>query len=51
MIQDRFENYKDDQYWRKYAFIMGATKYETKQLKKIFESRNKTYPYPKERGL
>jgi hypothetical protein len=35
----------------KYAFIMGATKYETKQLKKLFESRNKTYPYPKERGL
>jgi hypothetical protein len=35
----------------KYAFIMGATKYETKQLRKLFESKNKTYPYPKERGL
>ncbi len=34
----------------KYAYVQGATKYETKQLRKLFEERNKTYPYPKERG-
>jgi hypothetical protein len=34
----------------KYAFILGKNKVETKQLKALFEERNKTYPYPKERG-
>ena len=34
----------------KYAYVLGADKKETKQLRKIFEKRNKTYPYPKERG-
>lgn len=34
----------------KYAYVLGADKKETKQLRKIFEERNKTYPYPKERG-
>lgn len=34
----------------KYAYVLGATKAETKKLRKDFESRNKTYPYPKERG-
>lgn len=35
----------------KYAIVMGATKLETKRLREIFLSNNKTYPYPKERGL
>tara|TARA_R110000868_G_scaffold301534_1_gene561947 strand:- start:151 stop:1029 length:879 start_codon:yes stop_codon:yes gene_type:complete len=34
----------------KYAYVLGRTKRETKQLKKIYEERNKQYPYPKERG-
>jgi len=34
----------------KYAYVLGRTKNETKQLRKIYEERNKTYPYPKERG-
>lgn len=34
----------------KYAYVLGVDKYETKQLRKLFETRNKTYPYPKERG-
>ena len=34
----------------KYAFVLGRTKLETKRLRKKFESLNKTYPYPKERG-
>lgn len=35
----------------KYAFVMGRTKLETKRLRKLFEQKNKTYHYPKERGL
>lgn len=34
----------------KYAYVLGKDKRETKKLRNIFESRNKTYPYPKERG-
>lgn len=34
----------------KYAFVLGRDKRETKALRKQFESLNKTYPYPKERG-
>ena len=34
----------------KYAYVLGATKAETKRLRRDFETRNKTYPYPKERG-
>jgi len=34
---------------RKYGYVLGANKRETKQLRKLFESRNKTYPYPKDR--
>lgn len=34
----------------KYAFVLGKTKAETKKLRKLFESRNKIYEYPKERG-
>ena len=34
----------------KYVYILGKNKKETKELKKIFKTRNKTYPYPKERG-
>jgi hypothetical protein len=34
----------------KYAYVLGATKSETKKLRKEFESRNTIYPYPKERG-
>lgn len=34
----------------KYVYVLGQNKRETKQLRKIFEKRNKTYPYPKVRG-
>lgn len=34
----------------KYAFVFGYDKREQKKLRKIFEERNKIYPYPKERG-
>jgi len=34
----------------KYAYVLGRDKKETKQLRKVFEERNKIYPYPKERG-
>ena len=33
----------------KYAYVLGKDKKETAKLKAIFESRNKTKPYPKER--
>lgn len=35
----------------KYAYVLGITKKETKELRKEFEKRNTTYPYPKERIL
>jgi thymidylate kinase len=35
----------------KYAYVLGANKRETKKLRKLFGERNKTYQYPKERGL
>lgn len=34
----------------KYAFVLGKNKSETKKLRKQFETLNKTYPYPKNRG-
>jgi hypothetical protein len=34
----------------KYVYVLGASKLETKRLRKAFESTNKTFPYPKERG-
>lgn len=34
----------------KYAFIQGKDKKETKKLKSLFLTKNKIYPYPKERG-
>lgn len=34
----------------KYAYVLGRTKNETKQLRKKFLALNKTYEYPKERG-
>ena len=34
----------------KYAYLLGKDKKETKRLRKLYESRNKIYPYPKERG-
>lgn len=34
----------------KYAYVLGKDKRETKQLRQLFEERNKIYPYPKERG-
>jgi hypothetical protein len=34
----------------KYAYVLGRNKTETKQLKKIYEERNKIYIYPKLRG-
>lgn len=34
----------------KYVYVLGKTPLETKSLRKLFQSRNKTYPYPKDRG-
>lgn len=34
----------------KYCYILGNNKKETKDLRKQFLSKNKIYPYPKERG-
>ena len=34
----------------KYAYVLGVSKLETRRLRKEFESYNKIYPYPKERG-
>ena len=34
----------------KYAFVLGRDKRETKELRKLFESLNDTYVYPKDRG-
>lgn len=34
----------------KYVYVLGASKLETKRLRKEFESCNKIYSYPKERG-
>lgn len=31
----------------KYAYVLGRTKKETKYLRKLFEEKNKTVPYPK----
>ena len=33
----------------KYAYVLGKNNRETKELRKIFETRNKLYNYPKER--
>lgn len=35
----------------KYAYVLGSDKRETKKLRSVFEALNKTFPYPKERGL
>ena len=34
---------------RKYAYVLGENKRETKKLRNIFLDKNKIYPYPKER--
>ena len=34
----------------KYVYVLGASKLETKRLRRKFESENKIFPYPKERG-
>ena len=34
----------------KYAFVLGASKAETKKLRKQFTDKNSVKPYPKERG-
>ncbi len=34
----------------KYLYILGKTKSETRKLRKLFEEKNKIYPYPTERG-
>lgn len=34
----------------KYAYVLGANKTETRQLRRKFETMNKVLPYPKERG-
>lgn len=33
----------------KYAMVLGRTKKETEELRRLFEERNKTFKYPKER--
>ena len=33
----------------KYAYILGENKKETKELRKLFLNKNKTFNYPKER--
>lgn len=33
----------------KYAYVLGSSKKETRDLRHLFESRNKTYDYPKDR--
>lgn len=35
----------------KYIYIQGKNNSETKYLKRIFKEKNKTYPYPKNRGM
>lgn len=35
----------------KYAFLLGRSKTETKTLRNMFETMNKTFPYPKDRGV
>lgn len=35
----------------KYAYVLGYDNNETKKLRKIFNNKNKIYPYPKERGV
>lgn len=34
----------------KYAYVLGINKRETQELRKLFELKNKTFPYPKIRG-
>jgi hypothetical protein len=34
----------------KYAFVLGRDKRETRDLRRLFESLNNTYSYPKDRG-
>jgi len=34
----------------KYAYVLGATPKETKELRKLYEERNKILQYPKKRG-
>lgn len=34
----------------KYAYVLGRNKAETYHLRKLFLEKNKTYPYPKNRG-
>ncbi len=34
----------------KYVYVLGVYKRETKRLRRVFEERNKTYPYPKDRN-
>jgi len=34
----------------KYAYVLGNNRRETRKLRRIFEKRNKTYEYPKNRG-
>jgi hypothetical protein len=35
----------------KYAYVLGKNKAETKELRAVFEGRNKVFEYPKVRGL
>lgn len=34
----------------KYAYVLGKDKKETKKLRNLYQQRNKSYPYPKDRG-
>lgn len=56
MIKDESKRYQKSCEKRKvalkhkYCYVLGENKTETKHLRNIFETRNKTYPYPKNRG-
>ena len=59
-IEEKLRNYSKEMYKKaekiyfpnkhKYAFVLGRDKRETKELRKKFESLNKIFKYPKERG-
>jgi len=56
-VEERLRAYSKEMYKKavkiefpskwKYAYVQGRTKTETRELRKLFESLNKTVPYPK----
>lgn len=59
-IEEKLRQYSRDMYKNakkiefppkhKYAFVLGRDKRETRKLREEFLRRNKTFPYPKDRG-